>query len=265
MLRSLVVFALLILNGAGARAAQIGNLYSAQTIVTGTVEPERTRGFRAGLVDVVVKLTGDVRLADSNRLQPLLEQPHRFVEHFEYEDRMKGIPVRDEQGTRERPHYLRMRFKASEINQELERLGLSKWPPRRPMLAIWLGIKTATDTYVLSASGPKGYGQRAVIVETSERRGIPILLPEANSSKSAVTFDDISANNRRKMNSESHPADALLSGVLSLTEGGYWDITWCLTWQNRSRVWTKRGVSFDTALRDGLQTSTLLLSGNAPM
>jgi hypothetical protein len=53
--------------------------------------------------------------------------------------------------------------------------------------------------------------------------------------------------------------------ITGTKRAAYWEIAWCLTWQNRSRVWTKRGVSFDTALKDGLQTSALLLSGNAPM
>ena len=188
-------------------------------------EPERTRGFRAGIVDAVIKLTGNSRLTGGDRLLQLLENPHRFIETFEYEDRMKGIPVHDEQGTRERPHYLRMRFKAPEMDAALKRLGLAKWPADRPMLGVWLGVRTAIGNYVLAATGPEGYGQRLVIVETAARRGLPVRLPGADGSATPVTFD-IAAGNVPKLRHESPAADALLSGVLSATPEGYWDIAW---------------------------------------
>ncbi|MDJ0944961.1 MAG: DUF2066 domain-containing protein [Kiloniellales bacterium] len=262
--RWLSLLLLLIPAGDGPGAAEVADLYRAETVVTGTLEPERSRGFRAGLTDVVVKLTGDARLAGDDRLAPLVERAHSFVASFDYEDRMKGIPVHDEQGTRERPHLLRMRFKAAELDRALGRLGLSIWPAERPLLAVWLGIETAGDRYVLRAAGARGYGQRAVLVETAARRGLPLLLPEAASGESAVAFEDIAAEDVSRMIGESPGADALLAGVLSLAEGGYWDITWRLTWRARSRAWRLRGVSFDTALRDGLQTSALVLSGRAP-
>lgn len=261
----LALLSLLILHSAGARAAEVFDLYSAQAIVTGTEEPERTRGLRAGIVDAVIKLTGDFRLAESDKLLQLLENPHRLVDSFEYEDRMKGIPVHDEQGTRERPHYLRMRFKAPEMDAALKRLRLAKWPADRPMLGVWLGVRTAIGSYVLAATGSEGYGQRLVIVETAARRGLPVRLPGADGSPTTVTFDDIAAGNVPKLRHESPAADALLSGVLSATPEGYWDIAWRLTWKNRSRVWTMRGVTFDTALKDGLQTAALVFSGKAPL
>jgi hypothetical protein len=261
--RALAAVSLLVLTGTVARAVEVENLYGAQAIVTGTEEPERTRGFRAGLTDLVVKLTGDARLAESDRLRPLLESPQRFVDAFEYEDRMKGIPVHDEQGTRERPHFLRMRFKQSDVDAALAKLGLSKWPADRPLLAVWLGVRTAAGAYVLTALGAEGYGQRLVIVETAVRRGIPVLLPEAGAT-ATVAFDDVGAGNVSKMTDASPRADAMLSGVLSSVPDGYWDMEWRLTQRDRSRSWRLSKVSFDTALKNGLETSALILSGKAP-
>jgi hypothetical protein len=262
--RLLLAVLALVSTGAAAYASELVDLYRAQAIVTGTAEPERTRGFRAGLVDLVVKLTGDARLADDERLRPLLEQPHRFIERFNYEDRLKGLPVHDEQGTRERPYYLRMRFKAQAIDDVLARLGLARWPAERPTLAVWLRIETAAGAYVLSASGPEGYGQRAAIVETAERRGVPIVLPEADGSSSAVSFDDIAANDTATLSLASPGADAVLAGVLSVTENGYWDITWRFAWRNQARSWTLREVSFDAAFKNGLEIAALIFSGHMP-
>jgi len=268
-LRPLPIGVSLLIVACAATAAAVmakgyDDLYSAQTVVTGTVEPERTRGFRAGLTDVVIKLTGDVRLAGDARLRPLLVKPHRFVERFEYEDRMKGIPVHDEQGTRERPHYLRMRFKPAAMDAALAQLGLSKWPAPRPRLAVWLGVVEARDSFVLRDAGPEGYGQRLVVAETAARRGIPVWLPAADT---AVTVDDIEAGDAANLQRAAPDADALLAGVLALVPGGYWDITWRFRSRNptgdRTKRWTMRRVTFDTAIKGGLETAALILSGNA--
>ena len=253
----------LVASVSAASAVEVKTLYRAETIVTGVEEPERTRGFRAGLTDVIVKLTGDVRLAGSAALKPLLENPHPLVEAFEYEDRMKDIPVHDEQGTRDRPHFLRMTFKPEAVNGALKSLGLSRWGADRPMLAVWLGIRTAVGAYILTSGGEEGYGQRAVLTETAERRGVPILLPDA--AAHVVTFDDIANKKLDKLQDASPMADALLSGVLSMTETGYWTMIWRLDWQGRTRTWRMEEVSFDTALKDGLQTAALIFAGYEPM
>lgn len=264
MHRLAVAAFLLVVAATKSSAADVADLYQAETIVTGTVEPERSRGFRIGLTNVMIKLTGDARLANDGRLRPLLGDPRRFIAGFEYEDRMKGIPIHDEQGTRDRPHFLRMQFKQAEIDAALKRLGLREWPADRPLLAVWLGVRAANGSYVLQASGASGYGQRAVLQETAKRRGIPIHLPAAKGAQPAVAFEDIAAGNLPKIAKASAGADALLVGVLEITDGGYWNISWRLVRGTRSRAWTRRRVSFDTALKDGLQTSALVLSGNAP-
>jgi len=246
-----------------ASAKEISKPYFAQTIVTGTVEPERTRGFQAGLRDVFVKLTGDVALAESPLLEPATSDPHRFVESFEYEDRMKGIPVHDEQGTRERPHFLRINFKPEEIEKELKRLNLARWSTDRPILAVWLGVEAANGRYVLEASGYRGFGQRSVIVETAERRGIPIVLPSGHDAAMHVDFDNIENKNIQKLKATAPSVDAVLCGVLSVNENGYWNMDWVFAWKDRSQTWSLQNVSFDTALKDGLHTYAEILSRQA--
>lgn len=258
MLRIPIFVLLFALTLAMASAAAVTDLYHAVAYVTGTEEPERTRGFRSALTDVVIKVTGDHRLAGSGLLKPLLARPHGFVERFEYEDRMKGIPVHDEQGTRERPHFLRVQFSAAKVDQALHELGLKKWSADRPVLAIWLGVHTALEKYVLSANGDRGYGQRAVFEETARRQGIPIVLPRQ--LESSITFGDIASQNLDKLAAASGDADAVLLGTLILGGSGRWDIQRVLRQQGRSSSWGTQGVSFDSAIKDGLQHSALILS-----
>ena len=256
-----VLLAAVLSSGVGAAGAELQDLYFAQTVVTGTEKPERSRGFKVGLADVLVKLTGDFRITETETLAPILKKAASYVEHFEYEDRMKGIPVHDEQGTRERPHFLRMQFRPSAIDEALKELGLPKWGADRPVIAVWLGVETASDRYVLHASGPEGYGQRAVLLETSQRRGVPIMLPVVPGPGSMITFETITESDLEGLRLASLESDALMVGVLSLGQGGYWDMEWRFHWQEQTRSWRTEGVTFDLALRDGLQRAALVLSG----
>jgi hypothetical protein len=241
---------------AGARV--VDDLYKAQTVVTGTEEPERTRGFREALETVVVKLTGDTRLASDPRILSLAASPHRFVEAFEYEDRMKDIPVHDEQGTRERPHFLRVTFSRQAIDDALDRLGAGKWPADRPVVAVWLGIETTAGQFVLTDSGPEGYGQRAVITETASRLGLPIALPSA--SRSAIGFGEVENDRIASLRAAAPGADAHLVGRLTVRNDGYWDIAWSFHAARDVHHWSLSRATFDAALKQGLANAAGTLS-----
>src|ERR671915_2353166 len=76
----MLMAAILVALGRPARALEVQDLAFAEVIVTGTEEPERTRGLALGLADVIVKLTGDARLAGSETIAPLLARAGTFVQ-----------------------------------------------------------------------------------------------------------------------------------------------------------------------------------------
>src|ERR1700694_6196040 len=118
------VLAAALFGTAAANAARADELYEAQAILTGKREPERLRALPDGLEDVLVKASGDPRLIGDRRLLPLKANAAEFVVSFRYHDRMSGIPVHDEQGTRDRPYDLIVSFDAAKIEAGLRSLGL---------------------------------------------------------------------------------------------------------------------------------------------
>lgn len=258
--RSLGSLLAALLLGSAASAEEVTGLYSAETIITGTREPELSRGLRLDLTAVAIKLTGDTRLAEDGRLEPLLEDPWRYLDTSELEDRMKGIPVHDEQGSRDRPHRLRATFKAAALDPALAGLGLKSWPADRPRILVFLGIETATGRYLLQQSGPQGYGQRAVLVETAAQLGLPVAFPAGDPPAAQIAALPDGAIRPDGLK----PGDAVLSGLLSLAEGGYWNISWRLSRPGERNEWSMHNVTFDVAIRRGLSMTALVLSGNAP-
>src|SRR5262252_1596173 len=99
-----VVTALLVLTWGVAKAANLDDLYQAQTTVTGQGEANRVVGFAQCLEDVLVKVSGDPRLIGDPAVAEMAGRAGSFVREFRYHDQMSGIPVHDEQGTRDPPY-----------------------------------------------------------------------------------------------------------------------------------------------------------------
>src|SRR5689334_5132381 len=142
-------------------------LYRATAFVTGQGEAERARGEALCLEEVLVKVSGDPSLRDDADLPPLQADAGRLVRSFRYRDRMSGIPVHDEQGTRERPFDLTVTFDPAKIDAALAQLHRKPRREPRPRLAVLLGVRDATSSYVLAADGARGLGQRQSLAQTA--------------------------------------------------------------------------------------------------
>jgi len=75
-----------------------------------------------------------------------------------------------------------------------------------------------------------------------------------------VNFADVENKNIQQLKATAPSVDAVLCGVLSVTENGYWNIDWVFDWKDRSQAWSLQDVSFDTALKDGLHTAVEIFS-----
>src|ERR687895_37401 len=91
----------LLMLACGSAAA--ADLYQAQAIVTGEGEENRKVGFARALEQVLVKVSGDPRLAGEPAVAAMAEEAGTFVAEFRYRDPMAGIPLHGERGTRDRP------------------------------------------------------------------------------------------------------------------------------------------------------------------
>ena len=100
-LRLAIIAAASLLTAAPAAAdddaASRAELYRAQVIVTGTGETNRRIGFAACLEDVLIKASGQLRLAGDKRLAPFKTDAAKWVRDYSYRDEKGGKPKNDEQ------------------------------------------------------------------------------------------------------------------------------------------------------------------------
>ncbi|RJF80641.1 DUF2066 domain-containing protein [Oleomonas cavernae] len=266
MKTSHAVVAGLLLAASSALAAPVEKLTWCETMVTGQGEAERARGLAQCLPEVLVKVSGDPRLAADPRVEPLAARAGEFVASLEYEDRMKALPVGDEQGTRDRPFFLRPTFDAAKIDTLLGELGTTAWGADRPVVAVIAVAHRDGDTWIV-ARGIKGVtrGAQVEALDAAGRRfGVPIALPQVD-RLDALGLTPAAPPPAAII--KALGADALLVGDMTWDEARLgWRTDWRMVNDQATKSWSVEGVSFDDAFRAGVGGAARILSGHgAPM
>lgn len=261
-MRGALTAALVVLAAASpADAETVADLYSAETIVTGETNlAERKRGLRETLGRVIVKVSGDARLADDPRLAGLQDQAPEFVSGFAYEDRKKGIQISDEQGTRDRSFFFRVAFVPERIDTAIRGLGGRPWGTERPRTLVVLGIEDLVGRYVLGRESARGYGQREAVRSARRRLGLPLVLPRLDAAdQDSVGFGTLDTGATALAGR--YGADAVLAGTMAVTPDGYWETAWTLQFEEETYRWTTEPATFDRAIAAGAGRAARIMAG----
>jgi hypothetical protein len=261
-----IIVAAILLACAGEGAAQTGDLYQAQTIVTGQGEANRILGFASCLDDVLIKVSGLQSLAGDQRLASARSGARDFVSAFRYHDRMTGISTHDEQGTRDRPYDLIIDFDAAKIDALLGTLGRKPWLARRPTLGMFVGFDLGVTNYVVTSDADSTVAQRESLLAAAARRGMPVVLPSSVALRqSGIDNAKLSTTAQSALAAIASDAgaDVALVGQLVWDDRELgWVVQWRMDWQNQPHQWKLRGVTFDEAFRRGIGGAAQILSGN---
>ena len=242
------------------------DLYRAKVTVTGQGEANRIAGFAACLEDVLIKASGALKLSGDPRLAAYKSKAEGFVTSYSYRDQFFGKPIRDEQGTRDRPYDLTVEFVKSKIDDLLGAFGLKPWLSHRPRLAVFVAMEQGARNYIVTADGAQSDLQRDALFAAADKRGMDIVLPgTATLAKSNMTGAEL--------RTPPFPALALIAaeqgGEVVLVGRLVWDdrdLGWATQWQmelgGHTHRWQVRGVTFDESFRRGIGGAAQILSGN---
>jgi hypothetical protein len=233
---------------AGQACGTAPDIFKAETVVTGLEEAERVRGLKEDMRTLVIKATGRPDLEGSPLVEAFADNPKRYVAQFCYEDRNRHLKVNDEQGTRERPHYLRISVDEDRFEQALANAGLTVWRDR-PAVSLLLTVRNARETFALaesSAASPgssfiaigdqrvrlatgkwDGFEVRETIKGFGERYGLSFVLPTASSTDEKSLADCVTYRGTLVFGDDGmwtlnaaakRPAQAGSSGCLTFSE-----------------------------------------------
>jgi hypothetical protein len=264
-LKACLAIALAWIVGIGvARAAD--ELYRTQAVVTGTGEANRIEALGPCLEDVLIKVSGVQKLAGDRRLAPYKAKARDYLASYSYHDQMSGIPIHDEQGTRDRPYDLTVDFDAGKIADLLKQLGVKPWLGHRPMIAVFAGLRQGGNSYIIAADGDRGTDQRDSLMTTAAKRGVEIVLPASGDlAKSAIDADKLGkaapATLANSIGGKS--SEAVLIGELAWNDKKLdWSAEWRMDWDGKPHRWRLSASTYDEAFRRGIGGVAQMLSGN---
>jgi len=250
----------------GAVAAAADDLYRAQTTVTGQGEANRMVGFAACLEDVLIKVSGALKLAGDPRLAAYKSRAKDFVTAHSYHDQMSGTPTRDEQGTRDRPYDLTVDFDKTKIDDLLGAIGVKPWLAHRPVLSVFVAMEQGARAYIVTVDAGRSFAPREALLAAAAKRGMSIVLPgEAALAKSGVSPADLAKLPPSTLASRAagQGGEAVLVGRLIWNDRKLeWTTEWQMAWQGRPHRWRFRDVTFDEAFRRAIGGAAQILSGN---
>ena len=249
-----------------AMAAVGADLYRTKVTVTGQGEANRILGFAAALEDVLIKASGAQKLSGERRLAAYKAKARDYVRSFSYRDQFFGKPIRDEQGTRDRPFDLTVEFEESRIDDILKALGLKPWLSHRPRLTVFVEMEQGAKNYIVTTDGTQSDLQRDALLAAADKRGMDIVLPGvAALAKSNISGAELRAPSFAALT----PLATELGGEVVLVGRLVWDdrdlgwaTQWQMDWRGQTHRWQMRGVTFDETFRRGIGGAAQILSGN---
>jgi hypothetical protein len=240
---------------AGTMTAAGADLYRTKVTVTGQGEANRMVGFAAGLEDVLIKASGAQKLSGDRRLAAYKSKAKDFVRAFSYRDQFFGKPIRDEQGTRDRPFDLTVEFEEGKIDDILKALSLKPWLSHRPSLAVFVEMRQGPKNYMVTTDGPQSDLQRDSLLAAADKRGMDIVLP---STAAFARFPPPPAAFAAELGGEA----ALFGRLVWDDQELGWTTHWEMDGHDQAYRWQMRGVTFDEAFRRGIGGAAQILSGN---
>jgi uncharacterized protein len=242
------------------------DLYTAQTFVTGKSEESVAPQLAKCLADVLLKLSGDPAVASDPALAAYAGQLRGFVTGMSYRDYMEGIPIGDEQGTRDRPYFVKIGFAPDKVDAVLRALGRTPWTSARPRIVAIIGVRNHARDYVLTSDGPWGADQRDALADAAWAMGLTSALPtNATPGVGTLTFDKIAGAGPAALSAIAASASdgVPLVGTLAWADGAKgWAADFRLDHQGKTYRWGAKTESFDEAFRVAMRGALQILSGH---
>ena len=218
---------------------------------------------------MLVKVSGNRRLATDPRVEQVAAGAASMVDSFTYYDRMTGTALHDEQGSYDRPNDFTVTFDRSEIAAVLSSLGEKPWPEPRPDVLLFVGTRKGNAVFSPASDGDHDPGMRETLAATAVRYGMHAAfaagttLAATGASFTTLPDADLPALDAA---AKTEGADAALAGTLDFNDAVHgWIVNWRMQWQGQTYRWGISGVSYDDAYRDAVAGAASIISGHGAL
>lgn len=233
----LLAFWACLLSPMPASAVAVAGLFEVRMTVDDESSEVRRTALNDGLVEVLIRVSGDSKLLQK------IEQPPAddYVQRFEYSEQDAALSGGVAGEKRQR---LWVRYNATRVLDYLRRQNIPIWGEHRSQAVIWLAVRDGGQRYILKESN-KSLIKGSVDAAFS-RRGIPAIWPKNDETdQRAIRFADIWAGFTEPLQkaSKRYAAGSIIAANLSWT-GTEWKGEWSLLMADEVKKWSLSGADY---------------------
>lgn len=213
---TLLLLLLFLIPVTGAHGVVVDDLYRATVPVTGDGNDELAEGYRSGLEQVLVKVSGDRSVVNREELASALDDPESLLE---------GRQLQEGEGGSEA---LTVQFSRGEVNQLLADAGARVWGTNRPLTLAWVAVQDGGDRGLLVETGESSeQGWTALLMDEAGGRGIPLALPPADRAGDRRLLSEVWGQFMGQVSRASSGLDYDLLAVVRISRrDGGWQASW---------------------------------------
>jgi hypothetical protein len=241
-----------------ARAVEVPTLYTAEVPFDSSARNARERAYDLALAEVILRFSGSELSNDAAAIEQLFPDPAAYVMQF----RSGGEDT------------LWVSFDGAAIEQTLRAAGQTAWGADRPLTLVWLAVDWGQGRREIVAADDPEREERSInrnellrerILESAERRGLPLLFPLLDTvDLQSVTFSDIwgGFDERVIEASRRYGADSVLIG--RIRPGSSRRENWSYFFSGDSRSWNGSPELVVGQVAD-LLAAEFAVGGSAPL
>jgi hypothetical protein len=235
------------------QADVINDLYLAEVPVASQDREERQEAIRAGLNQVLVRVTGSNQVLTNPAIEAALTQPTRYVQRFRYQKQEQAGQTQ---------LMLWVRFDEGVITKLLHDNQMPVWGRTRPATLLWLVVDDRRKRTLISNDNKTDEARR-IIEDEARLRGLPLRLPLYDlADRANLSVTDIWGNFEEAIlqASSRYQTEAVLVGRVYRASAKTWNGRWTLYTEGRQQSWQTAGESLEVALLPGISQTTEILA-----
>ena len=245
--RVLVMLSVFIASVSGPAARAEVALYEAEVRWSDQDAADRAGAFRQALRQVLVKVTGLRRFADTARIETLVENAQGLVQQYQ----LRTVTVGHGETSAQEPR-LWARFDEGAVDRLVREAGLPEWGRTRPSVLAWIAADNDGTLLMVGSEGTEGLAE--ILRRGAASRGVSLALPLLDLEDRVLAGSPelwVEADERIRAASERYQPGSILIGRID--RGVLWEARWSLLLPGAAQRWKTEGDVFDLVLDDGVQ------------
>lgn len=231
-----------------ALAVKVASLYQAQIPVMTQAADERAQAARLGLIQVLVKVSGDPQIEKNPEIRAALAKADYYVQEFSYSASTSQ-------------YLLQMRFEKEDITHLLKQAGIIYWGENRPLMLVWLAMTDKDNTVMIIGNESPG-DLLDKVKQTGKKYGLPLIFPMMDVAEvNQVSTSDVTSMSLPILSAvgKRYGADAILIGDIEAKSGGF-ESKWHLSLHDQQWDWELAEKSIDNLIDSSLYQASQTLA-----